>query len=70
MNNQEPLLLTAQALGTLLDINRSTVWAWHSSGRIPLPVKIGGVTRWRRNEIEAWLEAGAPGRAKWETMKS
>jgi len=70
MNNREPLLLTAEALGGLLGVARCTVWTWHSSGRIPLPVKIGGVTRWRRSEIEAWLEAGAPGRAKWETMTS
>jgi len=60
-----PLLVSAKELGALLGVSRCTVWTWHASGRIPLPVKIGGTTRWLRSEVVAWLEAGAPGRAQW-----
>jgi predicted DNA-binding transcriptional regulator AlpA len=60
-----PLLLKAEELGRMLGVNKSTIWSWHSSGRIPLPVRIGGCTRWRRAEIETWVEAGCPPRARW-----
>ena len=43
----DKLLLSASELGTLLGVNRSTIWTWHSGGKIPLPVRIGGTTRWR-----------------------
>ena len=68
-DNAGPLLLKAGELAGLLGVSRATVWSWHSAGRIPLPVRIGGVTRWRRAEIESWVEAGTPGREKWETTK-
>ena len=68
-DNGVALLLKAEELAGLLGVSRCTVWSWHSSGRIPLPVRIGGATRWRRAEIESWVEAGAPGREKWEAAK-
>jgi len=61
----EPLLLDAKALAHLLGVARCTVWSWLSSGRIPSPVRIGGTVRWRRDEIEAWIIAGAPPRERW-----
>ena len=64
------LLLSAQEVGTLLGVNRSTVWTWHASGKIPAPLRIGGTTRWRRREIERWLEAGAPPRERWTEMQA
>ncbi len=63
------LLLSASELGELLGVNKSTIWTWHSGGKIPAPVRIGGVTRWRRAEIERWLEAGAPPRERWEIIR-
>ena len=60
------LLLSAAELARLLGVSRSTVWTWHSSGKIPLPVRIGGTTRWRRREIEAWIATGCPARARWQ----
>lgn len=53
-------------LAELLGVNRATVWTWNSGGKIPRPVKIGGATRWRASEIRAWIDAGCPGRGRWE----
>ena len=64
------LLLKAQEVGEVLGVNKSTVWSWESSGRIPRPVRIGGCTRWRRSEIEQWVAAGTPGREKWEGIQN
>ena len=66
---ESKLLLSADELGRALGVNKSTVWSWHSGGKIPTPVRIGGTTRWRRKEIERWLEAGAPPRERWIQMR-
>ena len=57
------VLLSAKELATMLGVNRSTIWSWFNSGRIPAPVRIGGTTRWRRREIEQWIENGCRPRA-------
>lgn len=43
--------------------------SWHralSAGKAPTGIKIGGRRVWLRNEITAWLTAGAPPAAKWK----
>ena len=29
-------------------------------GRMPRPVRLGGLVRWRRAELQAWIDAGCP----------
>ena len=60
-----PLLISARELAALLGVSVSTIWVWHSSGRVPLPVRVGGCTKWRRAEVEEWVKARCPGRARW-----
>ena len=50
------LLLDVTAAAAL--IGMSTRWLWRavSAGDFPLPIKIGGATRWRRSEVDAWVE--------------
>jgi len=67
--NNKTLLLTAHELGFLLGVGKSTIWTWHSSGKIPHPIKIGGCTKWRRDEIKEWIRFGSPGRIKWDGYK-
>ena len=67
--DESKLLISAAELGKLLGVNKSTVWSWHSSGRIPLPVKLGGTTRWKAEEIRRWVEASCPPRARWEQVR-
>ena len=56
----EPLLLAVGDVARLLNVSRLTVFRWRSAGRLPLPVKIGRVVRWRRSEIETWIAQGCP----------
>ena len=65
----ERLLVSAEELGHLLGVHRSTIWSWHSSGRLPSPVRIGGTTRWRAEEIRDWIRAGCPSRRRWHEMR-
>jgi predicted DNA-binding transcriptional regulator AlpA len=39
-------------------------------GKSPAPIRIGGRPLWRRAEVLAWLDAGAPDRATWGRMKA
>ena len=62
----EPMLLSAPQVAALLGMHRATLWRLHSSGKLgPLPVRTLGRPRWRRAEIESWVRAGCPPRARW-----
>jgi PTS system nitrogen regulatory IIA component len=49
-------LMSVQELAEYLNVNISTVYAWSQQGQIPA-MKIGTMWRYRRSEIEAWLDS-------------
>jgi predicted DNA-binding transcriptional regulator AlpA len=61
--------LSANDLSVVLNVSLSHIHALHRTARLPLPVRLGRSTRWRKSEIEAWLAAGCPCRAKWESIR-
>lgn len=63
-------LLTAEQAWTLCGLSKSAWYKYHSAGKIPAPVRIGGALRWRRDELLAWINAGCPSRTKWEAIIS
>ena len=74
MNDQlpsykDPLLVSARELARQIGVSLRHIWRLNSMGKLPKPLKIGHSVRWISSEIEAWLEAGAPDRKKWEAMK-
>ena len=48
----------------------STVWRWTRNNKFPSPVRIGGITRWRRSDIEKSIagDGGTDDRAENEDM--
>jgi excisionase family DNA binding protein len=65
----EPLLLTDRQAAALCSFGRST---WHrlvSAGKVPPGLRIGRNRRWRRAELLAWLEAGAPDGRTWAAIR-
>ena len=50
------VLCTIKELAAELSINPSTLYAWAAQGRIPC-VKLHGLVRFRREEIERWVES-------------
>lgn len=50
------MLLTIKEVATRLQIKPSTLYAWAAQGRIPC-LKIHGLVRFRRDEIDQWLES-------------
>lgn len=51
-------LMTVKDVCRTLGISRSTLYArLDSDPSFPRPLKIGGLTRFREDELEAWLDA-------------
>ena len=50
------MLLTIREVSQLLHIKHSTLYAWAAQGRIPC-FKIHGLVRFRREDIDQWLES-------------
>lgn len=63
-----PLLLKSQDAATLLGVSKAHFYRMHNAGKVPLPLRLGGAVRWRRAEMESWIAAGMPSRAKWLSM--
>lgn len=51
-------LLNIQQVADYLQLNLSTVYQWAQQGRLPA-IKLGGRWRFRRADIEEWLDAQA-----------
>jgi predicted DNA-binding transcriptional regulator AlpA len=64
-----PLLVPAEVAGSMCGRSEASWWRDHAAGRIPAPVKLGGRTLWRVEELRRWVEGGCPSRAIWEMME-
>ncbi len=53
-------LLDVKDVAALLNCGERTVYRQADAGRIPRPVKLGSLVRWRREELLDWLTAGCP----------
>jgi predicted DNA-binding transcriptional regulator AlpA len=54
-NGQDDNLLRDTDVAAMIGVSRATLWRWVSIGQLPNPIKIGGVTRWWKSEIDAYL---------------
>jgi excisionase family DNA binding protein len=50
-------LMSVRELADYLRVNISTLYIWSHHGKIPA-MKVGNLWRYRRSEIDAWLEEG------------
>ena len=53
-------LISADELSTILNVSKRTIWRLLSGKRLPEPLRIGGSVRWRREQIDRWIEQGCP----------
>ena len=62
-----PRLLDVKDVAAMLGgVSPRTIWRWASSAGsgMPRPLKLGGLRRWRREDIESWIAAGCPDQGK------
>jgi excisionase family DNA binding protein len=53
-------LLDVRCVAALIGCSPRNVHRLADSGRMPRPLKIGRLIRWRRQDFDAWLAAGCP----------
>ena len=51
-------LLDVRAVAALLDCSPRHVYRLADAGRMPSPVRIGALVRWRRAEVQEWIDGG------------
>ncbi len=54
--NPAPALLDVKSVAALLQSSPATIWRLVNDGTMPRPVRIGGMTRWARDEIDAVID--------------
>jgi excisionase family DNA binding protein len=53
-------LLDVRTVARMLDCSKRHVYRLSDAGRMPRPLKLGQLVRWRRAELMNWLDAGCP----------
>jgi len=71
MNGQRTeRLLTAQAVGEMLNLSKRAVFRMRSTGLICSPIRVGaGAIRWRQSDVEKWIALGCPTKKDFEALK-
>ena len=54
--NMPESLLDSQSLADYLGITRKALYNALGRNQLPSPIRIGGRLRWRRGDIEQWLD--------------
>lgn len=57
---QEAALIDVKAVAALLGCSTRHIYRLTDAGRMPAPVRLGALIRWRRAEIDEWITAGCP----------
>lgn len=52
------LLREKEIVPSLIPVARSTWWKWVREGKVPQPIRIGGMTAWKTEDIRALIEKG------------
>ena len=52
------LLINSKELATMLHVSERTLWRHVSAGLLPAPIRFGGNTRWKMEEVRAWIDGG------------
>jgi excisionase family DNA binding protein len=53
-------LLDVRRTAQLLGCATRTVYRLSDSGKMPRPVRLGSLVRWRADELRRWIDAGCP----------
>lgn len=53
-------LIDVKTMAGMLACSQRSVWRMADAGRMPRPMKIGGMARWNRVDIETWIAQRCP----------
>lgn len=66
----EQTLIDANSAALMCGMHRASWYKAVASGKAPAGVRIGGMVRWRKAELESWIAHDCPPQAKWENFWS
>jgi excisionase family DNA binding protein len=52
-------LMTSQEVAGYLGVPLTTLYQWRYRGTAPRAIRVGKYTRYRRRDVDAWIEAHA-----------
>lgn len=55
-NIQPDPMMDLHALAAYLGVSEATIYLWRKEGKAPRAYKLGRALRWRKSEVDAWLE--------------
>jgi len=58
-------LISIEHVAELLSASPRTIRRLDAAGKLPQGIKLGGLKRWREDELRAWIAAGCPERGCW-----
>lgn len=50
-------LLKREEVAEYLGVSPQSVYNWSKSGKLPAPIKIGRLARWRKSDIDNFIES-------------
>ncbi|KAA5545102.1 helix-turn-helix domain-containing protein [Roseiconus nitratireducens] len=53
-------LITPQLVARLLGVSTKSVRRLAAAGKMPPPIRVGRLLRWRAGAIHEWIDAGCP----------
>ena len=56
----DAVLLDVKGVAAMLGCSTRHVYRMSDAGRMPRPLKIGQLVRWRRTEVLDWIAGGCP----------
>ncbi len=68
-------LLTAEGVADICKLGLRTLWRLHGLGALPAPIDMSTtgegrkLLRWRRSDIDLWVELGCPERTIFESER-
>lgn len=62
-------MLDVQGVAELLACSTRHIYRLADSGRMPRPVRLGRLVRWRQRELEGWIEDGCPKVRSWARVE-
>ncbi len=60
------ILVTVDEAAKICHMSRAMFYKLHAAGKAPRLIKLGALSRWRRQELLDWIKAGCPSREQWE----
>jgi excisionase family DNA binding protein len=58
MNDEH--LLNVTEFAAKVGASKRAIWLWKDAGKIPAPLHLGRLVRWRASDVEKWIADGCP----------